>query len=126
MRERIKDYDRLLHIMEAIANVFEFLEGKTVDDLTNDKLLFYGVVKNVEIIGEAAYMLTNEFKDQHPATPWIDIVGMRHVLVHGYYTASPLFIWDTYKNDLDVLRHQIESYISELQNHGDRYIDPKE
>ena len=62
MRERIKDYDRLLHIMEAIANVFEFLEGKTVDDLTNDKLLFYGVVKNVEIIGEAAYMLTNELR----------------------------------------------------------------
>ena len=123
MRERIKDYDRLLHIMEAIANVFEFMEGKTVDDLTNDKLLFYGVVKNVEIIGEAAYMLTNEFKGQHPATPWIDIVGMRHVLVHGYYTASPLFIWDTYKNDLDVLRHQIESYISELQNHRDWYID---
>lgn len=54
MRERIKDYDRLLHIMEAIANVFEFMEGKTVDDLTNDKLLFCGVVKNVEIIGEAA------------------------------------------------------------------------
>ena len=116
MRERIKDHDRLLHIMEAIANVFEFMEGKTVDDLTNDKLLFYGVVKNVEIIGEAAYMLTNEFKGQHPATPWIDIVGMRHVLVHGYYTASPLFIWDTYKNDLDVLRHQIESYISELHS----------
>lgn len=112
--------------MEAIANVFEFMEGKTVDDLTNDKLLFYGVVKNVEIIGEAAYMLTNEFKGLHPATPWIDIVGMRHVLVHGYYTASPLFIWDTYKNDLDVLRHQIESYISELQNHRDRYIAPKE
>ena len=102
--------------MEAIANVFEFMEGKTVDDLTNDKLLFYGVVKNVEIIGEAAYMLTNEIKDQHPATPRIDIVGMRHVLVHGYYTASPLFIWDTYKNDLDVLRHQIESYISELHS----------
>ena len=78
--------------MEAIANLFEFLEGQTVDDFTNEKLLFYGVVKNVEFIGEAAYMLTNDFKGQHPATPWIDIVGMRHVLVHVYYTASPLFI----------------------------------
>ena len=114
MRERIKDYDRLLHIREAIANVYEFMEGKNVNDLVNDKLLFYGVVKNVEIIGEAAYMLTKEFIELHPLTPWIDIIGMRHVLVHGYYTASPLFIWDTYKNDLDVLRHQIESYITEL------------
>ena len=58
MREKIKDYDRLLHIQESIDNVFEFMEGKTIDDLAKDKLLFFGVVKNVEIIGEAAYMLT--------------------------------------------------------------------
>lgn len=114
MREKIKDFDRLLHIKEAIANVNEFLKGKTVNDLANDKLLFYGVVKNVEIIGEAAYMLTKEFIEQHPDTPWTDIIGMRHVLVHGYYTASPLFIWDTYQYDLDVLRLQIDSYILEL------------
>ena len=114
MREKIKDFDRLLHIKESIDNVFEFMEGKTVNDLSNDKLLFYGVVKNVEIIGEAAYMLTKEFIASHPETPWIDIIGMRHVLVHGYYTASPLFIWDTYKNDLGLLKQQIEVYISEL------------
>ena len=114
MREKIKDFDRLLHIKESIDNVFEFMEGKTVNDLSNDKLLFYGVVKNVEIIGEAAYMLIKEFIASHPETPWIDIIGMRHILVHGYYTASPLFIWDTYKNDLDVLKQQIEVYISEL------------
>lgn len=114
MREKIKDFDRLLHIKESIDNVFEFMEGKTVNDLANDKLLFYGVVKNVEIIGEAAYMLTKEFIASHPETPWIDIIGMRHVLVHGYYTASPLFIWDTYKNDLGLLKQQIEVYISEL------------
>ena len=114
MRETIKDFDRLLHIKESIDNVFEFMEGKTVNDLANDKLLFYGVVKNVEIIGEAAYMLTKEFIASHPEIPWIDIIGMRHVLVHGYYTASPLFIWDTYKNDLGLLKQQIEVYISEL------------
>ena len=117
MREKIKDFDRLLHIKESIDNVFEFMEGKTVNDLANDKLLFYGVVKNVEIIGEAAYMLTKEFIASHTETPWIDIIGMRHVLVHGYYTASPLFIWDTYKNDLDVLKEQIEVYISELSTY---------
>ena len=114
MREKIKDFDRLLHIKESIDNVFEFMEGKSVNDLANDKLLFYGVVKNIEIIGEAAYMLTKEFIASHPETPWIDIIGMRHILVHGYYTASPLFIWDTYKNDLDVLKQQIEVYISEF------------
>ena len=41
MREKIKDYDRLLHIQESIDNVFEFMEGKTIDDLAKDKLLFF-------------------------------------------------------------------------------------
>ena len=44
MREKIKDDDRLLHIQESIDNVFEFMEGKTIDDLAKDKLLFFGVV----------------------------------------------------------------------------------
>ena len=44
MREKIKDYDRLIHIQESIDNVFEFMEGKTIDDLAKDKLLFFGVV----------------------------------------------------------------------------------
>lgn len=44
MREKIKDYDRFLHIQESIDNVFEFMEGKTIDDLAKDKLLFFGVV----------------------------------------------------------------------------------
>lgn len=44
MREKIKDYDRLLHIQESIDNVFEFMEGKTINDLAKDKLLFFGVV----------------------------------------------------------------------------------
>ncbi len=114
MRERIKDYDRLLHIKESIDNVFEFMNGKTLNDLAHDKLLFYGVVKNIEIIGEASYMLTKEFIESHPDTPWLDIIGMRHVLVYGYYTASPTFIWDTYKNDLNILRQQVQTYMNEL------------
>ncbi|MBP3472799.1 MAG: DUF86 domain-containing protein [Paraprevotella sp.] len=121
MRDRIRDYDRLLHIKESIDNVFEFMEGKTVDDLANDKLLFYGVVKNIEIIGEASYMLTKEFVEGHPGTPWLDIIGMRHVLVHGYYTASPIFIWDTYKNDLGVLRRQVEEYMQSFREPSETF-----
>lgn len=46
MRERIKDRDRLSHIIEAIDNILEFMDGKTENDLATDKLLFFGVVKN--------------------------------------------------------------------------------
>ena len=116
MRETVRDLDRLLHIRECMDNIQEFVGDKTFDDFVTDKLLFFAVVKNVEIIGEAAYMLTKEFCAEHPNTPWKDIIGMRHVLVHGYYTTSKNFIWATIQQDLPVLRPQIEEYIAEEQD----------
>ena len=115
MREAVRDLDRLLHIKESIENIQEFVQNKTFDEFTADKLLFFAVVKNVEIIGEAAYMLTKDFCEAHPATPWKDIINMRHVLVHGYYTTSKNFIWATVQQDLPILQSQVDAYIAELQ-----------
>ncbi len=81
-----------------------------------DVMCFHAVVYNVMIIGEAANLLTKEFRDSHSGVPWRQIIDMRNVLVHGYYTTSPLFIWETYTNDLPVLKPQIEQYIAELSN----------
>ena len=115
MREAVRNLDRLLHMQECMDNIQEFIGNKTFDEFVADKLLFFAVVKNVEIIGEAAYMLTTEFCAEHPDTPWKDIIGMRHVLVHGYYSTSKNLIWATAQQDLPVLRPQIEAYISEEQ-----------
>ena len=115
MREAVRNLDRLLHIKECMDNIQEFIGNKTFDEFVADKLLFYAVVKNVEIIVEATYMLTKEFCAEHPDTPWKDIIGMRHVLVHGYYTTSKKFIWATVQQDLPILRPQIEAYIAEEQ-----------
>lgn len=119
MREAIRDLDRLLHIKEAILRVQKFVKDKSFDDMSDDSVLFYAVVKNVEIIGEAAYMLTHEFCDAHPATPWKDIIDMRHVLVHGYYTTSRNYIWSTVQSDLPILLEQVEQYIAELSSKQD-------
>jgi len=115
MREKVKDIDRLYHIREAISDINEFMSEKTFNDLQTNKLLLFGVVKCIEIIGEAAYMLSLDFKDSHKELPWQAIIDMRHVLVHGYYTTKPIFIWDTYQNDLEPLSKQIEIYITELE-----------
>ena len=82
--------------------------------MTNDRMCFHAVVYNIMIIGEAANMLTKDFRDEAPETPWRDIIDMRNVLVHGYYIASPKFVWDTYTNDLPFLKEQVESYLQTL------------
>lgn len=114
MREQSKDRDRLQHILECIDNVFLFLDGKAFEDMTNDRMCFHAVVYNIMIIGEAANMLTKEFRDKYQATPWRDIIDMRNVLVHGYYIASPKFVWDTYINDLPILKQQVEEYLKTI------------
>ncbi len=83
--------------------------------MKSDVMCFHAVVYNIMIIGEAANMLTKEFREGHPETPWRDIIDMRNVLVHGYYTVSPQFVWETYSNDLGPLREQVKQYIAELQ-----------
>ena len=88
MREKLKDINRLSHIIEAIDNLFEFTQGINFEEYKGNKILRFAIIKNLEIIGEAAYLLTNEFKERHPEVEWKVIIGMRHVLVHGYYQIS--------------------------------------
>ena len=76
-------------------------------------LLFFAVVKNIEIVGEATYMLTKEYKQSHSSIPWLVIEKMRHVLVHGYYTISPEKVWDTVHEDLPVLKQQLIALLEE-------------
>ncbi|MBO6238722.1 MAG: DUF86 domain-containing protein, partial [Bacteroidales bacterium] len=64
------------------------------------------------IIGEAAYMLSLEFKEKHKQIPWKDIIRMRHVLVHGYATILPALLWQTAQEDVPALKRQIEEILS--------------
>lgn len=117
MREPHRDIDRLLHIKERIGHVMDFLKGKTFEEMQSDVMCYHAVVYNIMIIGEAANLLTKEFRESHPDVPWRDIIDMRNVLVHGYFTTSPVFIWETYTKDLPVLLENVERYLSEF-NHN--------
>lgn len=112
MREPIRDRGRLEHILEQLNNIEEFVSGKTLNDLQNDKILQYAIVKCIEIIGEAAYMLSVEFKDKHPQVQWEQIVRMRHVLVHGYYHISLPLVWSVIQDDLVDLKPYIMHFLS--------------
>ena len=113
MRERIRDKERLEHILTAIDNLIEGSKRYTVEEAEKDSIIFFGFVKQVEIIGEATYKLTKEFRAAHPEVEWDVIEGMRHVLVHGYYAITPHKVWRVVNNDLPLLRPQIEKYIKD-------------
>lgn len=113
MRERARDKGRLEDIIEYSNNVTMLIEGYTFEDLLSDKRTYYSVIKNVEIVGEAAFMLTKAFKKAHPSTPWKVVQGMRHVLVHDYATIDPKELYNTAINDMEPLRQQVKHYLAE-------------
>lgn len=89
------------------------IQGYSLEALVADKRTYYSVMKNVEIVGEAAYKLTKAFKDLHPKTPWKIIQGMRHISVHEYANIDDKELYNAAVNDIPELRNQVKGYLSE-------------
>ena len=114
MRETINDRNRLEHIIQAIDRILSFADGKSQDDLVADDLIYYGIVKNIEIIGEAANKLSRIFCNTYSDTPWAVISKMRHVLVHDYYQIDSNEIWKVIQEDIQPLREQVVRYLNDI------------
>ena len=114
MREPVKDIDRLNHIRDISIVLLEWKQQYTFDQVQANPILYYGFVKHVEMIGEAVYMLSSQFRETHDSLPWRDIESMRHVLVHGYYAINPHQLWQVIEQDIPVILPKIESFIRDL------------
>ncbi len=111
MREKVRDKGRIMHMLDASRRIVEHKDSQTFEEFMADPIRLYGFMKLVEIIGEAVYKLTAEFKDTHAEIDWKSIEGMRHVLVHGYYSVTPRILWNTMHNDIPGLIPILEKYL---------------
>ena len=107
MREPLRDSERVKHIIGAIDNIFEFIDGITFDEYRQNKMMKFAVVKNLEIVGEACYLISNELKTQHPEIEWQDVIAMRHLLVHGYYHIRDEVVWSTIHENIPQFKEKI-------------------
>jgi uncharacterized protein with HEPN domain len=96
------------HAREAVT----LLQGSTRGDLVNTRLLQLGLVRLVEIIGEAAARVSKDMQARHTSIPWEDVVGMRNKLIHGYDQVDLGILWDTVVDDLPQLIRQLEAALS--------------
>lgn len=113
MREPLRDKMRLEHILEAINRLQTHAGSLTKDELEQDVMRYYGIVKNIEIIGEAARMLTEQFKQQNTEVNWRVIANMRNFLVHEYFRVDSDVVWSVIHKEIVELKTQVERYLSE-------------
>ena len=116
---RAKDY--LLHMLEAADRVQSYTSGVSEEEFFANQMLQDAVVRNIEIIGEAANNLLEigpEFAAKYPSIPFGQIYGMRNRVAHGYFAVSTPMIWDSVKVDIPELRQQIVKVLGELESEG--------
>ena len=102
---------RLQHMLEAANEALSFIQGKTRPDLDNDRMLVLSLVKELEIIGEAAGKASPEVRSQNSAIPWQDIGGMRNRLIHAYFDINLDVVWKTVTRDLPSLKAELEKIL---------------
>lgn len=84
-------------IIDASEKIIEYTNGLTIEKFKKDDKTSSAVIRKFEIIGEAAKNISEKIKQEYPEIPWNDMVGMRNILIHGYFGVDYKIIWDTIK-----------------------------
>ena len=106
------DTIRLRHMLDAAREAVSFAAGKNRGDLDTDRMRVLALVKEIEIIGEAAFKVSQECRQKCPSIPWPDIIGMRHRLIHAYFDVDLDIVWDTVTNELPALITVLQQLLS--------------
>ncbi|MBI4067084.1 DUF86 domain-containing protein [Candidatus Gottesmanbacteria bacterium] len=99
--------DNLVYVEDVLNScnaILDYVSGVEFEELVGDQMLVDAVIRNIEVIGEAANRLDDDFKAKHPDFPVRSAVTMRNKLIHDYNTINYQVVWDTVKSDIPKLR----------------------
>ena len=98
-------------IVDAADAIAGFLEGRTKNDFLNDDFFRSAILQKLMVIGEAAAKLPESLRARYPEVPWVDIVGFRNRVVHGYFNLDWDIVWVTAVEQAPELRQQIATIL---------------
>ena len=108
----------VIDMLESTAKIESYVQGLSHDDFFKDSKTQDAVVRNLEIIGEAARRIPEEIRKRYPGIPWSQIVGLRNRLAHGYFVVDMEVVWQIAVNELPALRRGLEAILSEERDEG--------
>lgn len=109
-----EDIAYLEHINAAISKIGKYKKGKTRGKFMNSSLVQDGIIRQIEIIGEAVKKLSAKTKGRYPNIPWKDIAGMRDKLIHEYFGVDLAAVWDTVEKDIPSFKEEIKKILKEI------------
>ncbi len=106
-----RDDAYILDMLLASRKILRYCQGVAWDEFERQEVLQDAVLRLIQIIGEAAWKLSPEYRDSHPDIPWQEIIGMRHRLVHEYFHIDLERVWDVIQNDIPGLISLLEPLV---------------
>ena len=107
MNAKISNSIRLLHILDAISEIENYIQDADKDTFVDNSMMFNATLHQLEIIGEAANGLSDEFLMEHPTIPWARIIGLRNLIVHEYFGVDDQTIWSIVTINLPPLKEYL-------------------
>ena len=103
------------HMLDAIDRIAQYVSGKDKSDFWASELLQDGVIRQLEILGEAAGRVSRDTCAAHAGVPWPKITGLRHRLIHDYFEVDRNMVWLVATVDVPEVRSEIESVLRSLE-----------
>lgn len=106
----------LKDILDAIRKIENYSENLTYEEFIKDELRQDGVVKNLEVIGEAVKNIPDDLRNKKPDVEWKKIAGLRDILTHEYFGINLEIVWDVIWNKIPGLKMNVIDLLSEIKN----------
>lgn len=97
----------LKDILTSISLVEKYIKGQTSSTFSHNQKTIDAVVRNIEIIGEAAKNLPKTITQKYPGIPWQRVISMRNKISHEYFGIDTEILWETIKKDLPLLKEEL-------------------
>lgn len=101
-------------ILEATERIERYSKGFTLEKMKKDSLVVDGVVRNLEIIGEAAKNIPANIKEKYPDIEWKKIAGLRDILAHEYFGVDLEVLWDIIEHKIPIFEKTGSRYSQKL------------
>ncbi|MFA6047385.1 MAG: DUF86 domain-containing protein [Parcubacteria group bacterium] len=107
------DLTYLKHINDSVNNIINFSSGADRAEFDKNRMMVSAIIRELEIIGEAANNVSSEFREAHPEIPWRDMIDMRNVLIHEYFGVIVETVWETCRKNIPELAENVSKIISQ-------------
>ncbi len=113
-----RDEAYLLDMLLAARKILKFSQGVTLERFLGDELMQHGIMRLIQILGEAARKVSAECRQAHPEIPWQGIIGMRNRMVHEYFRIIPAKVWEVVQEEVPPLIPLLERLVPSENNGG--------